>query len=153
MLTALDRLHELGISLPPPPEKGGLYTPVRRVGKLLFVSGVGASVIDGKEYLGKVGRDLSPELAEKLAELAALNLLSVVHANVGLENVLSIVKLFGMVQSADDFCMQPQVINGASRLFNQVFPESSGHTRMAVGTNQLPGNLAVEMEAIFELKS
>lgn len=153
MITALDRLRELGLTLPPPPAKGGLYTPVRKVGNLLFVSGVGASEIDGVQYLGKVGRDLTPAQAEKLAELSALNLLAVVQANVGLEHVVSIVKLYGMVQSADGFCMQPQVIDGASRLFNKVFPESTGHVRMAVGTSQLPGNLPVEMEAIFELRT
>ena len=151
MMTAIERLKELGFELPPPPQKGGLYTQVRKVGNLLFVSGVGAAYIDGKEYRGKVGRDLTADTATKLAEMAALNLLSVVHANVGLENVASLIKLFGMVQSAEGFFMQPQVENGASKLFNQVFPESSGHTRMAVGTNQLPENLAIEMEAIFEL--
>lgn len=151
-MTAVERLKDLGIELPPPPQKGGLYTQVRKVGNLLFVSGVGAAYIEGKEYRGKVGCDLTAETATKLAEIAALNLLSVVHTNVGLENIVSLIKLFAMVQTADGFFMQPQVVNGASKLFNQVFPESSGHTRMAVGTNQLPENLAIEMEAIFELR-
>lgn len=151
MKNALEILEELGLTLPPAPPKGGLYTPVRTVGKLLFVSGVGASMLDGEEKLGKVGKDLSAETAYKLAAQSALNLLAVVNENVGLERVKSVVKLFAMVQSVDDFHDQPYVVNGASELLNKVFPDSTGHTRMAVGTNSLPGDLAVEMEAIFEL--
>lgn len=151
MSTVKSNLNKLGIELPAPPPRGGLYTQVRQIDRLLFVSGVGISEYEGVNHLGKVGAEVSFETAQKLAEETAAAILAVVEKNVGLDNVKSLVKLFGMVQSAEGFVMQPQVINGASELFNNVFPESTGHVRMAVGTNQLPGNIPVEIETVFEL--
>ena len=150
-MNAKEMLQKLGYTLPTPPQRGGLYTHVRIVGKLVFVSGIGTPMLEDKEYRGKVGKDVDPETAKRIAEQCALSILSCLDFNVGLENIKSLVRLYGMVQSAEGFVKQPKVIDGASALFNQIFPDSTGHTRMAVGTNQLPENLPVEIETVFEL--
>lgn len=150
-MTVYNRLRELNIALPAPPPRGGLYAPVKIAGKLVFVSGVGAAVIPGREFKGKVGADLSLEEASEAAASAAVNILSVLDQHVGLDKIESVVKIFAMVQSAPGFNQQPQVINAASRILNDVFPEGGGHARMAVGTNELPGNIPVEIEGIFKL--
>ena len=151
-MTVHDRLKEQNLSLPETPPIGGLYTPVKVVGKLAYVSGCGPYIKGSNaKILGKVGKDLSLEEAGVAARQTALNVLSVLDHYVGLEQVKSIVKLLAFVQSAPGFNDQPKVINYASGLLNDVFPDTGGHARSAIGTNELPGNIAVEIEAIVEL--
>jgi enamine deaminase RidA (YjgF/YER057c/UK114 family) len=151
MMNIYDRLKELGITLPPAPAPGGLYAPVRVVGKLAFVSGAGPAVINGRTFAGKVGAQVGLEEACEAARLCAVNLLSILEDQIGLDKVKSAAKILAFVQSAPGFNDQPQVINAASQLLNDVFPESGGHARAAIGAAELPGSLPVEIEGIFEL--
>ena len=147
------RLDELGIKLPEPPPRGGLYAPVKIAGGLAYVSGHVPS-IDGKPMAtGKVGAELTLEQAQQAARQVALNTLATLHAKLGdLNQIKSVVKIFGLVACSDDFTQQPAVINAASQVFIDVFGEDGWHARSAVGTNALPGGVPVEIESIFELK-
>ena len=146
-------LLEKGIVLPAPPAKGGLYKPCKEFGaNLAYVSGCGCS-LDGTPVSGKVGKEFSLEQGRGYARASMLNVLTVLKAQIGdLSRVKSVVKILVFVASADDFYQQPQVANGASQLLLDAFGEEIGlPTRSAIGVNVLPGNLPVEIEAIFEL--
>lgn len=145
-----DVLKEKGITLPPAPPKGGLYTPAKEFGeKLVYVSGCGCNIGD-EIGAGKLGKEISIEEGQKWARNAMLNVLSVVDANVGLDKVKSCVKILVFVASDPDFYKQPAVANGASQLLMDVFGDVP--SRSAVGMVSLPDNLPIEIEAIFELK-
>lgn len=154
MSQAEQRLKELGLTLPEPPAPLAAYAPSVRTGNLVFVSGQGPTK-DGKPvYLGRVGADLTLEEGREAARLVILNALAVLKAEAGsLDNVARIVKLLGWVNSAPDFVEQPQVINGASELLEDVFGERGKHARSAVSAHTLPGGIAVEIEMIAELKA
>lgn len=154
MSQAEQRLKELGLTLPEPPTPLAAYAPSVRTGNLVFVSGQGPTK-DGKPvYLGRVGADLTLEEGREAARLVILNALAVLRAEAGsLDNVARIVKLLGWVNSAPDFVEQPQVINGASELLEDVFGERGKHARSAVSAHTLPGGIAVEIEMIAELKA
>lgn len=154
MSQAEQRLKELGLTLPEPPTPLAAYAPSVRTGNLVFVSGQGPTK-DGKPvYLGRVGADLTLEEGREAARLVILNALAVLKAEAGsLDNVARIVKLLGWVNSAPDFVEQPQVINGASELLEDVFGERGKHARSAVSAHTLPGGIAVEIEMIAELKA
>lgn len=148
-----EKLMQLGIELPPAPAKGGVYQSVKPFGMgLCYVSGCGSS-IDGQGPTGKLGHDLSIEQGQLAARQAALNFLATVQAYAGsLDRVKSIVKVLVLVQSADDFYDQPLVANGATQLFVDIFgPEIGAPSRSAIGSNALPGNIAVEIEGMIEL--
>ena len=149
------RLEELGITLPNAPAPAANYVPYVISGNLLFISGQ-LPFVDGKLTItGKVGAEVTAEQAQEQARLCAINILA--QANAACEGDLSrisrVVKLGGFVASADDFHGQPGVINGASDLIAEVFGEKGQHARFAIGTNALPLNTSVEIEAIFELTS
>ena len=148
------RLRELGIELPPPPQPVGVYVPAVRTGNILFTAGHTPRGPDGSPLLGKVGVDMSVEDAKAAARIAGLNLLSTVRNTLGsLDNVVQLVKVLGMVNCAPDFGQQPQVINGFSELLVEVFGEERGRGgRAAVGMASLPANQPVEVEAIFEVR-
>lgn len=147
------RLEELGITLPPPAKVGGVYTPVRRCGRELYVSGQGPNQPGAPAKLGKVGAELTLEEGREAARRCAENMLAALKAHTGdLNKVAGCVKLFGLVASAPGFNEQPAVINGASQLMVDVFGEAGWHARSAVGTNELPGNIPVEIEGIFEIR-
>lgn len=146
-----ERLKELDIVLPEAPMPGGLYTPVRVVGNQAYVSGIGPNVIGGQSFAGKVGKEVSLEEAQTAARWSAIHLLTVLEKYVGLDKVKSAIKILGFVQSAPGFNDQPQVINGASKVLNDVFAGTDGHARAAIGVAELPGNIPVEIEGIFEL--
>jgi enamine deaminase RidA (YjgF/YER057c/UK114 family) len=148
------RLRELGIELPPPPKPVAVYIPAVRVGNTLYASGHGPRRLDGTSVQGKVGQDLTLEQGYEAARIVGLNVLSSVRHTLGsLDNVVRLVKVLGMVNCASDFTKQPQVINGFSELMVQVFGEKTGKgARSAVGMGSLPGNIAVEIEAIFEVR-
>ncbi len=151
---AENRLRELEIQLPPPPKAVAVYVPAVRVGNTLYASGHGPRRLDGTLVQGKVGRDLTLEQGYDAARIVGLNVLSSVRNTLGsLDKVVRLVKVLGMVNCTPDFTQQPQVINGFSELMVQVFGENAGKgARSAVGMGALPSNIAVEIEAIFEVR-
>ena len=148
----LDRLAALGITLPAPPAAAGSYQPTQRCGSLLFTAGQLPLVDGALPITGKVGAQVAPEDAQSHARQCAVNVLAAVHAAVGLDAVVQVVKVVGFVASADGFTGQPGVINGASDLFAQVFGEAGRHARSAVGVAELPFGAPVEVEAILEVR-
>jgi enamine deaminase RidA (YjgF/YER057c/UK114 family) len=147
------RLQELGIALPKPAPPQGAYVPWVRSGALLFISGQITLGPDGLEYVGMVGRDIDLEDAQRAARLAAINVMAQAAAALegDLDRVKRVVKVTGFVHAAPGFSQHPEVVNGASDLFAQVFGEAGRHARAAVGAASLPRNVAVEVEAIFEI--
>jgi enamine deaminase RidA (YjgF/YER057c/UK114 family) len=153
-MTAESRLKEKSISLPTPTSPVANYVGAVRVGTLLFVSGHGP-IRDGKPTArGKVGKDLSVDQGYQVARDVGLNLLATVRASLGsLDRVKRVVKVLGMVNSADGFGDQPKVINGFSDLMVEVFGEAVGqHARSAVGMAELPMGIPVEIEMILEVE-
>ncbi|MDP6556782.1 MAG: RidA family protein [Pirellulaceae bacterium] len=152
--SAEDRLHELGIELPPAPQPVAVYLPAVRHGNTLYASGHGPRRANGELIQGKVGADLTLDQGYDAARVVGLNLLSTVRSTLGsLDKVVRLVKVLGMVNCTADFTKQPQVINGCSELMVQVFGENYGKgARSAVGMGSLPSNIAVEIEAIFEVR-
>jgi len=149
------RLKELEITLPQPATPLANYVGAVRVGNLLFVSGHGPDRTDGKPMArGKVGRELTVEQAYQVARSVGLALLATTRTQLGsLDKVKRVVKVLGMVNSADDFGDQPKVINGFSDLMVQVFGEAIGkHARSAVGMAALPMGIPVEIEMILEVE-
>jgi enamine deaminase RidA (YjgF/YER057c/UK114 family) len=148
---AEERLKELKITLPPSPTPVANYVNAVRVGNLLYLSGTTSR--DLKPF-GKVGRDVTVKEGYQAARQAGMILLANVRANLGtLNRVKRVVKVLGMVNSADGFAEQPAVINGFSDLMVEVFGEAVGkHARSAVGVAALPGNAPVEVEAILEVE-
>ncbi|MBI3966678.1 MAG: RidA family protein [Chloroflexi bacterium] len=148
-----DKLRELGLTLPQPPPAVANYVGAVKVGNLLFVSGHGP-VRDGKmASRGKVGKDLTLEQGYEAAELVALNCLASAKAAIGsLDRVKRVVKLLGMVNSAEGFVDQPKVINGASDLLVKIFGDAGRHARSAVGLYELPFGIPVEIELILEVE-
>ncbi len=153
-MSAEARIKELDLSLPQPPKPGGNYIPGVRVGNLLYLSGHGPSRVDGVPAArGKVGRDLSVEEAYKVARDVGINLLGTARSLLGsLDKVKRVVKVLGMVNSAEGFGDQPKVINGFSDLMVEVFGESGRHARSAVGMAELPSSIPVEIEMILEVE-
>ena len=147
------RLTELNLTLPPAPKPMGTYLPAVRYGNLLYVSGHGPLRPDGTLHVGKVGADLGLEGGRDAARQTGLALLATVRANLGtLDRVVKLVKVLGLVNSAPDFLDHPKVINGFSDLMVEVFGESGKAARSAFGVAALPGGIATEVEAIFEIK-
>lgn len=147
------RLTELGISIPEAASPAANYIPYTISGNQVFVSGQ-VPFVDGKiQYQGKVGKDFTTEEAAKCARVCALNILAQVKAACGgdLDRIVQCVKLGGFVNCIDGFAEQPKVINGASDLMVEVLGDKGRHARFAVGTNALPLNVAVEIDAIFEI--
>jgi enamine deaminase RidA (YjgF/YER057c/UK114 family) len=151
-VNALERLAELGISLPAVPVPAAAYVPARRSGSFVYTAGQ-LPVVDGAlPAVGKVGAAVSPEAAAALARIAALNALAAVHELVGLDSVVGVVKVVGFVASAPDFTGQPAVVNGASTLLGEVFGDAGAHARSAVGVASLPLDAPVEIEMIVEVR-
>jgi enamine deaminase RidA (YjgF/YER057c/UK114 family) len=145
-------LKEKNIVLPTPNPPVANYVGTVRAGNLLFVSGHTSN--PQWTLKDKVGKDLTVDQGAQAARQAGLNLLSTVQATLGsLDRVKRVVKVLGMVNSAEGFGDQPKVINGFSDLLVEVFGEPIGkHARSAVGMAALPGNAPVEVEAIFEVE-
>ena len=147
------RLRELKIELPPVPKPGGTYVHAVRTGNLLFLSGKGPSNPDGSVPQGKVGRDVPTGEAYRHARSVGLTQIAVLKEVLGnLDRVKRIVKVLGMVNAAPEFGEQPQVINGCSDLFVEVFGEKGRHARSAVGMGSLPRGITVEIEVIVEVE-
>ena len=148
-----DRLTHLGIELPPALTPIANFDLTARAGSLLFVSGHGPTSGPEVVFRGRVPSEVSMEEAYRAARLTALNCLRSIQDELGtLDRVRRIVKLLGMVWSDPDFTGQPQVINGASDLFVEVFGEAGRHARSAVGMAGLPMGIPVEVELICEIE-
>lgn len=147
------KLADLGITLPQAAAPAANYVPYTITGNLVFISGQ-VPFVDGKlTYQGKVGSDFSVEEGVACAKICALNIIAQLKSACGgdLDKVTRCVKLGGFVNCIDGFGDQPKVINGASDLMVDVFAEKGRHARFAVGTNALPMNVAVEIDAVFEI--
>jgi enamine deaminase RidA (YjgF/YER057c/UK114 family) len=153
-MSAEGRLKELGLQLPPPPKPAGVYKPVVVSGNMAYVSGHGPLKADGTMIVGRVGHDLDLKGGYDAARQTGLAILASLRASLGnLDRVRRVVKTLGMVNATPDFTQHPAVINGFSELFSDVFGEEHGvGARSAVGMGSLPGNIAVEVEVILELK-
>jgi len=148
-----ENVNRLHLQLPPPPKPVATYVTSVRVENLLFVSGHGPAQAEGVKTTGKVGKDLTLEEGSRAARQTGLNILATVRAALGsLDKVERVVKVLGLVNCTAEFADQPKVINGCSDLFVEVFGENGRGARSAVGTNSLPGNIATEVEAIFQVK-
>jgi enamine deaminase RidA (YjgF/YER057c/UK114 family) len=145
-MSAESQLTALGITLPPAPPKGGIYKPV-------VIVGHGPYLADGGMIRGRVGDDLDLAQGNAAARQTGLALLATLRKELGsLDRVKRVVKLLGMVNSTPEFADHPKVINGCSELFAQIWGEDAGiGARSAVGMGSLPGNIAVEIEGIFEV--
>ncbi len=147
------RLAELKIELPPAPKPVGVYKPVLVVGSLVYTSGHGPLKPDGTLMTGCVGAEIDVAGGYAAARQTGLAILASLKAQLGsLDRIRRVVKVLGLVNCTSNFYQQPAVINGCSELFRDLWGEDAGvGTRSAVGAPALPGNISVEIEAIFEL--
>ena len=149
-----ENIKQLGIEIPDMPNALANYVPYKLSDSIVYVSGQ-APVMNGKLiYKGKVGNDISIEDGIKAAELCCINIISVLKKSINgdwnkLDNFL---KLGGFVNCNSDFVDQPQIINGASDLLVNIFGEQGKHSRFAVGSNSLPMNISVEIDALIKIK-
>src|SRR5215470_3354847 len=147
------RLTELKLELPPAPKPVATYVTAVRHGDLLYVSGHGPLRPDGSMHVGRLGADLDVAAGQAAARQTGLAILATVRSHLGsLDKVVRLVKVLGMVNSTPEFGEQPKVINGYSDLMKDVFGDAGVGTRSAVGMGALPGGIAVEIEAIFQVK-
>jgi enamine deaminase RidA (YjgF/YER057c/UK114 family) len=148
------RLKELGLELPPAPRPVGNYVPGVLVGNLLFMSGVGPRRADGSAVTGKLGAGLTNEQGYDAARAVGLNMLANVRTVLGsLDRIERVVKVLGMVNCAPEFNDMPKVINGFSDLFVELLGEERGRgARSAVGMAALPGQIAVEVEMVLQVR-
>ncbi len=148
------RLKELGITLPAPPVPVASYVPYVITGNLVFISGQIPIAEGAVKYVAKLGVDGGKEIGQAAAQLCAINLLAQLKAACGgdLDRVVRCVKLGVFVNAMPDFAQQPEVANGASDLFVAVFGDAGKHARAAVGVGSLPRGVAVEVDAVFEIK-
>jgi enamine deaminase RidA (YjgF/YER057c/UK114 family) len=148
-----DRLAELGLEVPPVAPPVAAYVPTARSGELVWVSGQ-LPVVDGSLLeKGKVGSEIDPEQAARLARRCALNAIGALKAEVGdLDRIQRIVKVVGFVASAPGFHGQPGVVNGASELLVAAFGDAGRHARSAVGVAVLPLDAPVEVELVAQVR-
>jgi enamine deaminase RidA (YjgF/YER057c/UK114 family) len=152
-MSAEARIRELKLELPPPPKPAGVYKPVVVIGNLAYVSGHGPLRSDGTMITGRVGAELDERAAYQAARQTGLAILSSLRAALGsLDRLKRLIKTLGMVNGTPNFERHPAVINGYSELMAEILgPDNGVGARSAVGMGSLPGNIAVEIEAIFEL--
>lgn len=147
------RLDELGISLADPAAPAANYVPYVITGNLVFISGQVPVDATGLPYRGKVGDEISQKDAVKAARLCGINILAALRQACGgnLDRVTRCVKLGGFVNGTPDFDQHPAVINGCSDLMVEVFGDAGKHARFALGAANLPFNVTVEIDAVFEI--
>ncbi|MDA9101252.1 RidA family protein [Omnitrophica bacterium] len=146
------RLAELGIHLPKAPAPVGVYQPVVLLGDMAYLSGQLPRDTEGKLKTGRLGSELTLEEGKAAARMAALNVLSVIQSQIGLDRFERMVRLVGYVQCEPSFKDIHLVLNGASELFGEVFGVRGRHARSAVGMASLPLDVCVELEATVKLK-
>lgn len=152
-MSAEARVHELRLELPPAPKPLAVYKPLVVLGNVAYVSGHGPVRTDGSLIVGRVGETMDLDGGRAAARQVGLAILSTLRSELGsLDRVSRVIKLLGMVNCTPGFPDHPKVINGCSELFADVFGRERGiGARSAVGMGSLPGQIAVEIEAIFEL--
>ncbi|HSB79216.1 MAG TPA: RidA family protein [Candidatus Methylomirabilis sp.] len=145
-------LEKMGFVLPEPKPLAA-YVPAVRSGNLIFTAGQGPT-LDGKpKFTGKLGRELTEEQGYQAAQICVVNCLACVKSLIGdLDKVERVVKLLGFVASVDGFTRQPWVMNGASELLIKLFGDRGKHARSAIGTNQLPQGIPVEVEMVVQVR-
>jgi enamine deaminase RidA (YjgF/YER057c/UK114 family) len=153
MDTADKHFEETGLKLPAAATPIGVYKTFLVDGKHLFVSGHGPLQNDGTNIIGRVGDTMDIEQGKQAAQQVGLSILSTIKKNLGsLDKVKRVIKILGMVNCVPEFEKHPYIINGCSELFKKVWGEENGvGVRSAVGMGSLPGNIPVEIEAMFEL--
>ena len=153
-MSVKEKLAALGLNLPTAAAPVAAYVPAVKTGNLVFTAGQ-LPVVDGKLVLtGKVGSDVTPEDAKKMAEICALNALAAISLVADIDQIEKIVRVGGFVNGAPGFVAIPAVINGASELLIKLFGEVNGkHARTAVGVAELPLNAPVEVEMVVQLKN
>ncbi len=153
MTTPEARILELGLEIPSVAKPVAAYVPAIRSGAYVYTSGQ-LPMVDGKlAGTGKVGADVDPETAKRLAQICCLNALAAVRAELGdLSAVKRIVKVVGFVASTPEFTGQPGVVNGASELLGEAFGDAGIHARSAVGVTSLPLDAPVEVELVVEVR-
>jgi enamine deaminase RidA (YjgF/YER057c/UK114 family) len=150
--SAEQRLKELGIELPTPPQPFGTYAEAVLTGNLLFLTGMLPTEGRAAKFIGRVGAELDAEMGRQAARLAALNALAVVREHLGsLDKVVRVVRLGVMVATSGDVRDQPKVADGASELLQDVFGKDKNPCRLVVGVASLPLGTPVELETIFEV--
>ena len=149
-----ERLKQLGLELPRSAAPVANYVPFVRSGDLLFIAGQICQWNGERRFVGKLGREITVEQGQEAARLCALNILAHVKTALDgdLDRVLRCVRLGAFVNGTDDFTEQPQVANGASNLMVELLGDAGRHARAAVGVNALPGGVAVEIDAVFEVR-
>lgn len=153
METPESNFSKLDLTLPPAPKPLGVYKPCLIDGKYLYLSGHGTVQEDGSLIVGRIGQDMDLETGKLAARQVGLAMLATIKANLGsLNRVKRVIKVLGMVNCNGDFTQHPYVINGCSELFASIWGNENGvGVRSAVGMGSLPGNIPVEVEAMFEL--
>ena len=150
--SAEQRLIELGIKLPAPPEPFGIYAEAVQTGNLLFLSGMLPTDGHGAKFVGRVGAELDVEAGRMAARLAALNVLAVARQHLGsLDRVTRVVRLGVSVATSGDVRDQPKVADAASELLQEIFGKDKNPCRLVYGVASLPLGVPVELEAIFEI--
>ena len=147
-------LEKLNIKLPNAAAPVGSYVATKISDKLLFISGQISIDENGNLIKGKLGKELTTEQGYNAAERCALSIISQAKnaCDGNLDKIKNCIKLTGFVNSTSDFVEQPKVINGASDTIVKIFGDVGMHTRAAVSANSLPLGVAVEVDAIFQLK-
>ncbi len=148
-----NRLKALGVDLPTPAKPVANYVPFVKTGNLVYVSGQVPNLHGELKFIGRVGKEINMEDAKKAARLCGVNLLAHLKSACegDLDKVVRCVKLVGFVNAIEGYTQQPEVVNGCSDLMVEVFGDKGRHARSAVGAGSLPRNVAVEVEAVFEV--
>ena len=148
-----EKLASLGLTLPTAAAPVAAYVPAVKTGNLVFTAGQ-LPVVDGTLVLtGKVGSDVTPEDAKKMAEICALNALAAISLVADIDQIEKIVRVGGFVNGMPGFVAIPAVVNGASELLIKLFGDVNGkHARTAIGVAELPLNAPVEIEMVVQLK-
>ena len=152
-MSAEAKLKELAIELPPAPQAMGVYKPLVVIGNIAYLSGHGPLRSNKSLITGRLGLDMDVEAGYAAARQTGLCMLATIQKELGsLDRIKRVIKVLGLVRCTDGFDQQPAVINGCSELFRDVFGEDAGvGARSAIGAPALPGGIAVEIEAIFEV--
>jgi enamine deaminase RidA (YjgF/YER057c/UK114 family) len=154
LATAEQRLRQLGIKLPAPPEPFGIYAEVVQTGNLLFLTGTLPTEGHEAKFIGRVGAELDVEAGRKAAHVAGLNALAVARQHLGsLDKVTRIVRLGVSVATSGDVRDQPNVADGASQLLQDIFGKDKNPCRLVYGAASLPLGTPVELELIFEVSA
>jgi enamine deaminase RidA (YjgF/YER057c/UK114 family) len=154
MVSAEDRVKELGLEFPPPMAPAGVFVPFVRSGNLLYISGQIPIRPDRSVVAGQVGTEVTVEEAHAAARLCGLSVIGVARAALpSLDSVVRVIRIGGFVNAKPGFVQQPQVMDGASKLMIDIWGERGRHARAAVGVASLPADAVVEVDAIFEVCS